>query len=95
MCGLAIANETVMFQVFQITTLVIRGPQTCGERFIIYPDCFANKEGEVRGVQLCVKDFVRSPHFTKRSIFSEDGLRMPSEPVVFADSITSSSLYAP
>ena len=50
---------------------------------------------EVHGVLLCVQDFVRSLHFTQRSLFAEFGLTMLSESVAFADSITSSPVYAP
>ena len=49
----------------------------------------------MRGVLLCVQDFVRSPHFTQRNFFSETGLSMLSESVAIADSITSSPVYAP
>ena len=90
-----IAHETVMFQVFQLTALVIRGPATLGERFIINLDRVAIKENEVRGVLLCKQVFVQRPHFTHRSFFSESGLRMLSESVVINDFITSSSVYAP
>ena len=49
----------------------------------------------MRGVRLCVQDFVRSPGFTQRSFFSESGLTMLSESVVIADSITSFPVCAP
>ena len=42
-----------------------------------------------------VQDFVRSPHFTQKSFFSESGLRLLSESVPIADSITLSSVHAP
>ena len=84
-----------MFQVFQLTTLVIRGPPTHGEKFTISPDRVAIKEKEVRSVLLCVQDYVRSPHFTKRSFISDSGLTMLAESVAIADSITSSPVYAP
>ena len=54
MCGLAIAHGKMMFQVFQIKTFVIRGPETRGKRFISNLDQVAIEEGEVRGVLLCV-----------------------------------------
>ena len=82
-------SELLLLQVFQLTTLVICGPPTHGEKFIISVDCVAIKEEEVRGVLLCVQDFVRSPHFTQRSFSSESGLTMLSELVAIADSITS------
>ena len=84
-----------MFQVFQLTTLVIRGSSTLCEDFTISLDRVAIKKEEVRGVLLCVQDFVRSPHFTQRNFFSETGLAMLSESVAIADSITSSPVYAP
>ena len=95
MCDFSIAHETVRFQVFQLTALVIRGPATHDERFVIHLDSVAIKEGEVSGVLLCVQDFVQSPHFTQRNLFSESGLTRPSEYVAVADSITSSSVFAP
>ena len=84
-----------MFQVFQLTTLVTRGPATHGEKFTISLDRVAINEEEVRGVLLCVQDFVRSQHFTQRSFLSESGLTMLSASVAIADSITSSPVYAP
>ena len=84
-----------MFQVFQLTTLVIRGPLTSGKKFTISLDRVAITEEEVRGVLLCVQDFVRSPHFTQRNFFSVSGLTVLSESVAIADSITSSPVYAP
>ena len=84
-----------MFQVFQLMTLVIRGSPRQGEEFNISLDRVAIKKEEVRGVLLCVQDFVRSPHFTQRIFFSETSLTMLSESVAIADSITSSPVYAP
>ena len=52
-----------MFQVFQLKPLVIRGPASRGQKFIVSFDCVAIKEEDVRGVLLYVPDFVRSPHF--------------------------------
>ena len=80
---------------FQLTTLVIRGPATHGEKFIVSLDRVANKKEEVRGVLLCVQDFVRNLHFTQRNFFSESSLTMLSESVAIVDSITSSPAYAP
>ena len=48
----------------------------------------------MRGVLLCVQDFVRSPHFSQRNFFSESGLTMLSESVAIAESITSSPVCA-
>ena len=72
---------------------MIRGPAIHSEKFIIMLDGVAITEEEVRGVLLCAQDFVRSPHFTQRSFFSESGLTMLSESVVTADSITLSPVY--
>ena len=91
----AFGQDTVMFQVFQLTALVIRGPAIRGERFTINLDRVATKGEEVPGVLLCVQDFVRSPHFILRSFFSESGLTMLSESMPIADSVTSSPVYAP
>ena len=65
------------------------------EDFTISLDRVAIKNEEVRGVLLCVQDFVRSPHFTQRNFFSETGLTMLSESVAIADSITSSPVHEP
>ena len=84
-----------MFQVFQLTALVIHGRVTRGEKFIVSLNHVAIKEEEVRGILLCVQDFIRVPHFTQRSFFSESGLAMLCESVAIANSITSSPVYAP
>ena len=85
----------MLFQVFQSTALVIRGPATRGENFIGSLDCVAINEEKLRGVLLCVQDFVRSPHFTQRSFCSESGLTMLTKSVAIADGITSSPIYNP
>ena len=90
--GLLLLFKKMMFQVFQIKTFVIPGPETRGERFIFNLDQVAIEEGEVRGVLLCVQDIIRSPRFTQTSFFSESVLTMLSESVAIADSITSSSV---
>ena len=88
-------QDILLLQVFQLTTLVIRGPATRGEKFVVSLDRVAVKEEEVRCVLLCVWDFVRSPHFAQRRFFSESGLTMLPESTAIADSITSSPVYAP
>ena len=55
----------------------------------------AIREDIVRGVLLCVQDFVTDPVFTQRSFFSETGVEMLSEAAAISDSVTSSSLYVP
>ena len=74
---------------------MIRGSSTQCEDFSISLDRVAINKEEVRGVLLCVQDFVRSPHFTQRNFFSETGLSMLSESVAIADGITSSPVFAP
>ena len=66
-----------------------------GEKFTVKLDRVAIREDIVRGVLLCVQDFVRDPVFTQRSFFSETGVAMLSEAAANSDSITSSSLYVP
>ena len=88
-------HEISLFQVIQLTTLLIRGPSNQGEKIILSFDRVAIKEEEVRNVLQCVQDFVRSPHFTQRSFFSESGLTLLSESAAIADSITYSLVYAP
>ena len=90
-----ILSCSCVFQVFQLTTLVIRGSSTQCEDFTISLDRIAINKEEVRGVLLCVQDFVRSPNLTQKCFFSETGLSMLSESVAIADSITSSPVYAP
>ena len=89
-----LSYELLLFQIFQLTTLVIRGPATHGEQFIFGLECVTIKGEEVRGVLLCLQDFVRSPHFKQRNCFSETGLTMLVEFFGIADSITSIPVYA-
>ena len=91
----SIGHETFMFQVFHLTALVIRGPAARDQRFIINLERAAINGEEVRGVLLCVEDFVRSQRFTQRSFFSESCLTMLSESVAIAHSITLSSVHSP
>ena len=82
-------------QVFRLTALALRGPLPSREKFSVNLDRVAIREDIVRGVLLCVQDFVRDPVFTQRSFFSETGVEMLSEAAAIADSITSSSVYVP
>ena len=84
----------MIFQVFQLTALVICGPSARSEKVIINPDRVSIKEEEVRVVLLCVQYFVCIRQFTQRIFFSECGLTTLSESVANADSITSSPVYA-
>ena len=63
---------SVSFQVFQLTTLALRGPLLSGEKFTVCLDRVAIPENTVRGVLLRVQDFVRDPVFTQRSFFLRD-----------------------
>ena len=89
------SHELLLIQMFQLTTLVSCGPASRGKKYIVSLDRVVIKEEEVRGVLLCVQDFVRGPHFTQRSLFSESGFTMLSTSFAIADSITSSPVYAP
>ena len=88
-------QNLVPFHLFQLRILVIRGPASRGEKFSVSLDCVAIKQEDVRGVLLCVQDFVRSPHSTLRNSFSESGFTMLSESVAITDSNKSSPVYAP
>ena len=66
-----------------------------GEKFTVSLDRVAILEDIVRGVLLCVQDFVRDPVFTQRSFFSETGVEVLSEAAAISDSITNSSVYVP
>ena len=86
---------SVSFQVFQLTALALRGPLPSGEKFTVCLDRVAIPENTVRGVLLCVQDFVRNPVFTQRSFFSKTGVEVLSEAAAISDSITSCSVYLP
>ena len=87
--------KRVSLQVFQLTALALRGPLPSGEKFTVCLDWVAIPENIVRGVLLCVQNFVRDPVFTQRSFFSETGVEMLSEAAAISDSITSSPVYVP
>ena len=80
---------------FQLTALIVRGPVTSGERFIINLEREMICEDEVRGALLSVQDFVRSQQFTQRNFFSDYGVAMLAESTEFCDSITSSAVFQP
>ena len=85
----------VSFQVFQLTALALRGPLPSAEKCSVNLDRVAIREDIVRGVLLCVQDFVRDPVFTQCSFFSETGVEMLTEAAAISDSISSSSVYVP
>ena len=93
--GRFLENIGLLFQVFQLTSLSVRGPVTCGGRFIINLDRVMICEDEVQSAILCVQDFVRSPHFTQRSFFSDSGIAMLTESVAISDRITNSAVFKP
>ena len=85
----------LFLQVFQLTALIVRGPVTCGGRFIINLDRVMICEDEVQSAILCLQDFVRSPHFTQRSFFSDSGNAMLTESAAISDKITNSAVFEP
>ena len=93
--GRYLENIDLLFQVFQLTALIVRGPVTCGGRFIINLDRVMIFEDEVQSAILCVQDFVRSPHFTQRSFFSDSGIAMLTESAAISDRITNSAVFEP
>ena len=81
----------VFLQVCQLIALIVRGPVTSGERFVINLERVMICEDEMRGTMLCVQDFVRSPHIIERNFFSDSGIAMLSESAALCASITSSA----
>ena len=88
-------TDSVFFQVCQLTALIVRGPVTCGGRFIINLDGVMICEEEVQSAILCVQDFVRSPQFTQRNFFSDSGIAMLTESAALSDRITHSAVFEP
>ena len=85
----------LLFQVFQLTALIVRGPVTLGVRFVINLDGVMIGEDEVQSAILCVQDFVRSAHFTQRSFFSDSGIAMLTESAAMSERITHSAVFDP
>ena len=73
----------------------MRGPVTIGERFIINLDGVMICEDAVQSPILCVQDFVRSPHFTQRSFFSDSGIAMLTESAAICERIRQSAVFEP
>ena len=88
-------NTDLVFQVFQLTALIVRGPVTCGGRFIINLDRVMICEHEVHSAILCVRDFLRSPRFTQRNFFSDSGIAMLAESASIFDRIRHSAFSEP
>ena len=88
-------NTDLVFQVFQLTALIVRGPVTCGGRFLINLDRVMICEDEVHRAILCVQDFIRSPHFTQRNFFSDSRITMLAESAAISDKITHSAFFEP
>ena len=85
----------LVFQVFQLIALIVRGPVTCGGQFIINLDGVMICEEEVHSAILCVQDFKRRPHFTQRNFFSDPGIAMLAESAAISDRITHSAVFEP
>ena len=83
----------LVFQVFQLTALISRGPVTCGGRFFNNLDRVLICEDEVHSAILCVQDFIRS--FTQRNFFSASGIAMFAESAAIGDRITHSAVFEP
>ena len=88
-------NTDLVFQVFQLTALIVRGPVTCGERFINNLDRVMICEDDMHSAIHCVQDFIRSPHFTQRNFFSDSGIAMLAESASISDRITHSAIFEP
>ena len=88
-------NTALVFQVFQLTALVVRAPVTCGGRFIINLDRVMICEDEVHSAILCVQDFIRSPHFTQQNFFSDSGIAMLAESASISDRIMHIAIFEP
>ena len=88
-------NTDLVFQVFQLTALIVRGPVTCGGRFIINFDRVMICEDEVHSAILCAEVFIRSPHFNQRNFFSDSGIAMLAESAANSDRITHSAVFEP
>ena len=84
-------NTDLVFRVFQLTTLIVRGPVTCGGRVLNNLDRVMICEDEVDSAILYVQDFIRSPHFTQRNLFSDSGIAMLAESAAISDRITHSA----
>ena len=76
-----------------MTALIVRGPVSSSESFIINLEHVMICEDELRGALLCVQDFVRSPPFTQRYFFSDSGIAILAESAAICDSITSSAVF--
>ena len=88
-------NTDLVFQVFQLTALIVRGPVTCGGRFIINLARVMICVDEVHSAILYVQDFIRSPHFTQRNFFSDSGIAMLAESASISDRIRQSTIFEP
>ena len=82
----------VIFHVFQLTTLIVRGPVASGEMFFVIIDRVLVAEDEVQGALLCVQNYFKSPHFTQWSFFLGSGIAIVTESAAISDSITISAV---
>ena len=85
----------MFFWVFQLTALIVRGPATSGEKFVINLGRVKICEDELRGALLCMQVFVRNPRFTRRSFFSDSSIALLADFAAIYDSITNSAVFEP
>ena len=88
-------NTDLVFQIFQLTALIVRGPVTCGGLFINNLHRVMICEDEVHSANLCVQEFTRSPHLTQRNFLSDSGIAMLAESAAISDRITHSAVFEP
>ena len=88
-------NTDLVFQVFQLTALIVRGPVTCGGRFINNLDRVMICEDDVHSAIFSVQDFIGSPHFTQRNFFSDSGIAMLAESASISDRMAHSAVFEP
>ena len=89
--------ELLLFQVFQLTSLVVRGPATHGDKIIISPRaCRHQGRGSAWCPALCLcAGFCSEPALHTEKFLLRVRLALLSESVATADSITSSQVYTP
>ena len=93
--GLLLILHVCCFQVFQLTTLVMRGPSELHPVFSVSLNWVAINHEKVKGAVACVQEIVSHPIFTQRNFFSETGISMLSTAVDTADAIRQSSEFDP
>ena len=66
--------RSCLFQGFQLTALVVRGPSELHPIFTVSPDGVAIHHEKVSGAVSCVQTFVHHPLFTQRNFFTETAI---------------------